>query len=168
MTSSGPSYERSISVSPYRPADTDSIIAVFQNSVRVTAHRDYSEAQVMAWAPDNLERARWVDRYSQRLTRIAELDGIPVGFADLEPEGHLDHIYVHSSHQRQGIATGLLWKDRKSGAGFGAHPALYRIQHYSPPFFDRYGFRVITPQTVLFNGEEFTNYRMEKLLGVLS
>jgi len=37
----------------------------------------------------------------------AVVDELPVGFTDLEPDGHLDMMFVHPAHQGAGVATAL-------------------------------------------------------------
>src|SRR5262245_55158520 len=90
------------------PDDVLSLIDVFRTAVRVTARRDYSEAQVRAWAPDYIDPDSWAKRYETSLAWVAELDAQVVGFIELEARGHLDMMYVHPAIQRKGVATALL------------------------------------------------------------
>lgn len=42
----------------YRDDDLDALIDLFRATVRMIARRDYTEAQVLAWAPDHIDRPR--------------------------------------------------------------------------------------------------------------
>jgi putative acetyltransferase len=57
------------------------------------ARRDYTQEQVLAWAPDQIDRKAWAARYGDRPAWVVEIAGVPVGFGDLEPGGHLDSGY---------------------------------------------------------------------------
>jgi putative acetyltransferase len=92
----------------YRPDDLDAVLEVFIRAIRVTASRNYDRAQVEAWAqPD---RQAWATRRMSRPTWIAEIDGAVAGFTDLEPDGHIDMMYVHPSYAGRGVARKLLQK----------------------------------------------------------
>jgi len=95
---------------------------------------------------------------------VAEIGGVLVGYTDLEPNGHLDRMYVHADFQRVGVATALL-STAEAAAKEGGLTRLYsEVSITARPFFERRGFRVIAAQTVTSNGQEYLNYRMEKRL----
>lgn len=93
---------------------------------------------------------------------MAEIDGIVVGFADLDPDGHLDCMYVHSDHQGIGVASALLLQVEESAAEQGLTRLYSDVSISARRFFERRGFRVVTAQTVVVRGQEFINYRVEK------
>ncbi|MBM3548079.1 MAG: GNAT family N-acetyltransferase [Alphaproteobacteria bacterium] len=148
----------------YVPADLDAVMDLFRESVRRVAIRDYSEAQVQAWAPDVPDRERWAERRASRPTWIAEIDGRLAGFADLEPDGHVDMMYVHPDHQGRGVANALMKTVESEAARLGLGRLYTEASITAKPFFERKGFRVIAPQTVSLRGMDFINYRMEKPL----
>jgi GNAT superfamily N-acetyltransferase len=113
------------SVRHYLPADIDAMIDLFRASVRMVARRDYTHEQVMAWAPDEIDRRSWAARYTSRRAWVAEIDSHVAGFSDLEPDGHLNMMYAHPAYQGRGVATALL--EQVEGA---ARSPLYRSQHY--------------------------------------
>ena len=90
----------------YQPPDLDAVIAVFIGAIREIAARDYTPAQIDAWA--QVDRDAWAARRLSRPTWVAIMRETVVGFTDLEPDGHLDMMFVHPAHQRAGIATALL------------------------------------------------------------
>jgi hypothetical protein len=95
-----------ISVRTYQPTDLDAVIAIFLGAIREVASKDYDQAQVDAWARVN--RDAWAKRRLSRPTWVAVLGQASVGFTDLEPNGHVDMMFVHPAHQGIGVATLLL------------------------------------------------------------
>lgn len=145
-------------------ADTDPLLDLFRDSVRNIARKDYSEEQVHAWAPDDLDRQSWASKCASRQTFVAELDGALAGFGDLEADGHVDMMFVHSRFQRRGVAS-LLLAQIESSARLRHILRLYtEASITAKPFFEHRGFRLIAPQVVRKRGQEFINYRMEKIL----
>src|SRR3546814_16841474 len=107
----------------------------------------------MAWAPDEIDRAAWAARRANRPTWVAELDGVPVGFVDLEPDGHIDMLFVDADHQRRGIASVLLGQVEETAHDQGLTRLHTEASITARPFFERRGFRVIAPQTVVLRGQ---------------
>ena len=154
-----------IDVRRYRPNDLAGLIALFRDTVRRINGRDYSQQQVMAWAPDQIDARRWMHRFDSKEVWVADLDGAPVGFVDVARDGLIDMLYVHAEHQGIGVASLLL---RTVEAGARAHGLLRLFTEASitaRPFFEHRGFRVIAPHRVMRWAQEFLNYRMDKALG---
>ena len=151
-------------VRDYVPADVDALIDLFRQAVRRVAIRDYSEAQVRAWAPDMAEREKWVERRASRPTWVAEIDGKVAGFTDLEPDGHVDMMYVHPDFKGRGVANALMAKVEEAAAEQKLGRLYTEASITAKPFFEKKGFRVIAPQTVHVRGQDLVNYRMEKFM----
>ena len=103
-------------VRPASREDVAAIIDVFRASVRQIASRDYTPAQVLAWAPDEIDPAAWAHRSATRYAWVAEIDLVIAGFSELEVDGHLDMMYVHPAFQRRGVASALFEPGGVSGA----------------------------------------------------
>jgi putative acetyltransferase len=146
----------------YRPEDRDAVIDVFVRAIRESAIRDYSSAQINAWSGVN--RDAWSDVAVGRLIWVAAVDELVVGFADLEPSGHLDRMYVHPEHEGRGVASALLTCLEAAALRQGLTRLFTEASITAKPFFERRGFKALAAQVVEFRGEKFTNYRMEKLL----
>jgi len=102
-----------IQIRRFEPSDIDDLISLFRDTVRRIARRDYTQEQVMAWAPDTIDCEARALRHSSKPTWIAEISGTMVGFTDLEPDGHLDCMYVHADYQGRGVASRLLAESRQ-------------------------------------------------------
>src|SRR4029077_8546718 len=88
---------------PFRPDDAPVLLALFRDTIRRVNCRDYSPVQIAAWASDDIDTVRWFGRFTGRFVPVAEEAGRPVGFAELEPNGHIDRVYVSADQQRRGI-----------------------------------------------------------------
>ena len=151
-----------LSIRPYRPADLDAVIGIFLRAVRQVAARDYNHAQIDAWAQADHEG--WARQRRSRPTWIAVIGRSPAGFADLEPDGHVDMMYVDPAHQGVGVATALL-ESVEAAARAQRLPRIFTEASITARcLFERRGFRNMTAQRVELRGQTLTNYRMEKLL----
>ena len=153
-----------ITLRPFRPDDAPALLALFRDTIRCVNSRDYSPAQVAAWASDDIDTVSWFGRFAGRFVPVAEEAGRPVGFAELEPDGHIDRVYVSADHQRCGIGRQLLAAVVAEARRVGLARLFTEASITARPFFERQGFAVLAPQVVVCRGAEFVNYRMERLL----
>jgi putative acetyltransferase len=157
--------QQAITLRPYAATDASALATLFRASVRQIAVRDYSPTQILAWAPDVIDEGRFGKKCETKWTWVAEIDGRIAGFSDLEPDGHVDMLYVHPDFQRRGVARALL-RHLESLARHDRVPRLYAEASITArPVFEAMGFHVVSPQTVTIRGATLTNYRMEKPLG---
>jgi putative acetyltransferase len=154
----------SIRIRAFESDDAIALIDIFRSAVRVIARRDYTLAQVRAWAPDEMDVSAWAVRGARQQTFVAEIDSVRVGFTSLEPDGHLDLLFVHAEHQRRGIASALLARVESAAREQGLTRLFTEASITARAFFERRGFRMIGPQRVSIRGQEFINYRMDKTL----
>lgn len=154
-----------IDIRHYRPGDLAGLIALFRDTVRRINGRDYSQQQVMAWAPDQIDARQWTHRFDNKAVWVADLDGAPVGFVDVARDGLIDMLYVHADHQGRGVASLLLRTVEASARTHGLLRLFTEASITARPFFEHRGFRVIAPQRVMRWAQEFLNYRMDKALG---
>jgi putative acetyltransferase len=148
----------------YSPSDLAGLVALFRDTVRRINRRDYSDQQVMAWAPDHIDLQQWVRRFENKAVRVADLDGTPVGFVEIARDGQIDMLYVHADHQGEGIASALMRTAEAWAQTRGLQRLFTEATITARPFFERRGFRLIAPQRVIRRALEFINYRMDKQL----
>jgi len=149
-------------VRPYASLDLDALIALFQSCVRIVARHDYTLEQVFSWAPQAIDRERWALRLAASSTWVAAFGERPAGFISLEPEGHLDMLYVDPNFQGRGVASELLHRLETSAEACGLARLFTEASITARPFFEHRGFRVVEAQTVIRRGQRLTNYRMER------
>lgn len=153
-----------MNVRHYEPRDNDILAQLFSETVRAVNSADYSAQQVEAWAGDPPNMDRWLSQAEGRVVLVAEDQSGIAGFATFEPNGHIDHLYVHHLFQRKGIGSALLRTIEGQGRLLGLRRFSTEASITARPFFERAGFRVTATQTVRVKGTLFRNYRMEKFL----
>jgi putative acetyltransferase len=144
--------------------DSAALAEIFRRSIQEVASRDYRPAQIEAWSRFADENTAWDRRLRTRLVWVAEEQGQPIGFIQLELPDHIDLIYVHPAHMRKGVATALLATVEEAARRNGINLLNVEASITSRPFFEARGFETISPQIVTARGEDFLNYRMEKWL----
>jgi len=152
-----------LSFRPYSPADSQELMGLFRRSVHELAV-DYSAEQRSAWAPDQIDEDLWTAKRVSKPTWVAVLDRMPAGFVDLEPDGHIDMLYVHPRFCSRGVGTGLL-RTVQSVAETMRLVRLYsEVSLTARGLFERFGFEVIAEQEVHVRGVGMPNLRMERML----
>lgn len=148
----------------YRPDDAGALLALFRDTVKKVNARDYSPAQIRAWASDEIDAAAWARRFAGRFVVVAEAGGDQVGFIELEFSGHIDRMYVAPAWQGRGVGKALTSAAAAEARLRGIGRLFAEVSITARPFFERQGFSVIAPQEVELRGEKFLNYRMERVL----
>ncbi len=146
----------------YRSSDCAAVIAVFLSAVCDVSARDYTPDQINAWAQADLEQ--WEERLNSRQAWVAVHDDAIIGFTELEPDGHLDTMFVHADWQGVGVASALLNCATDAARSHGVARLFTEASITARPFFERRGFTVVSPQVVNVRGQAFRNFRMEKII----
>ncbi|ASP38512.1 histone acetyltransferase [Bacterioplanes sanyensis] len=92
----------------YQAHYVDALVDVFCRAVHQIDERIYSEQQKRAWAPIPADKAFWQRRFATTKPFVALLYQRPVGFLELDAQGHIDSLYVDPDLQQQGIGRLLL------------------------------------------------------------
>lgn len=151
-----------MTIRPYRTDDGPALLALFRASVHVLGLRHYTPAQVAAWAPDDLDEARFLARRAAHQTFVAESDGQITGFADLEPDGHIDMFYLQPDFQGRGLATTLYCKIEQTARQQALRRLTVDASLGARPVFEHWGFTTLAEQQVERSGQVLVNFRMEK------
>lgn len=151
-----------LTIRPYRSSDLDAVIEIFTRAIREVACKDYNPAQIDAWS--QVDREEWAPHRLSRPAWIAEIGELPAGFTDLEPNGHLDMMFVHPDFQGQGVATALLARVETAARALGLAGIFTEASITARPFFERRGFRLIERQSVERDGQSLVNFKMKKAL----
>ena len=144
--------------------DSDAIAQLFHDTVHEINVRDYSLAQVRAWAPEDIHFNDWQRRCSEGITYVAEDAECIAGFCTLLSDGHIEYFFSHKNYQRCGVGT-LLYRALESQAlDLGMLQLTLDASITALPFFQRMGFCVIKEQTVECRGQRFINVVLQKKL----
>src|SRR5206468_2451490 len=91
-----------VTLRTYKADDAPALLTLFRDTIRRVTARDYAPDQIRAWASDDIDPAHWASRFAGRFVPVAEESRRPVGFAELEADGHTDRVYASADQQRQG------------------------------------------------------------------
>lgn len=150
-------------VRTYEIRDTQQIVKLFYDTVHEVNIRDYTKAQVDAWAPAATDIESWTKSLSSKFTFVAEEGEIIAGFGQLEANGHIDCFYCHKDFQRQGVGKIILAQIELQARTLGIQKLFTEASITAKPFFESYGFMVVKQQEVERRGQKFINFAMEKL-----
>lgn len=143
----------------YEHRDCPLLAQLFYDTVHTVNRRDYTPAQLDAWATGTVDLTAWDVSFSAHHALVAEEDGVITGFADMASDGYLDRLYVHKDYQGRGIATALCdaLETACNAPRFTTHASLT-----ARPFFEKRGYQVVKEQQVERRNVRLTNFVMEK------
>ena len=152
-----------LTIRSFKATDAPALRALKYTTIRQVNRKDYTEQQLLAWAPDEYDEADWLQRISAMNLLVATLDGVIVGFADVQDDGYIDHFFCHLDYQGQGIGKALM-NEILAISQLKSVKRLYsHVSITARPFFERYGFYVVREQQVDIRGKILTNFVMERL-----
>ena len=152
-----------IFIRAYKPSDAQHLVSIYYNTIHHINIKDYSEEQVEAWAPtSSLELSVWFKKWKTIPPLVASIDGIVVGFVELESSGHIDCFYVHHKFQGRGIGTSLMKEVFKTANHLNLKKVFAEVSITAKPFFEAKGFKVIQQQEVSIRTVKLVNFVMEK------
>ncbi|HVZ00721.1 MAG TPA: GNAT family N-acetyltransferase [Dongiaceae bacterium] len=150
-----------------RPEDALTVARLFRDTVRTVNRQDYSDVQIDAWAPYQVDLDSWRALIENSHFLVAVSAGMVVGFAGLDGQDYVDQLYVHKDLLRKRIATRLLDEIEREARRRGAQRLWTEASITAKKFFERQGFVALQAQHVEHNGQIFENYVMEKRLTVI-
>ena len=149
---------------PLVDADLPAVAELFFAAVRRINVRDYTPAQVAAWAPEPQSSSRWRQRLEGQEVLVADGAGQVVGFCSWTGAGYIDFLYVHPDHVGRGVASRLYAAVEAALRARGLSRIEVHVSVTAEPFFLRRGYRLVRRQLVLVRGVELGNAVMEKML----
>lgn len=153
-----------VSIRLSKLGDLKEMQKMFVDTISTICKDDYSPEQIKAWTSSIENTQRWIDKLSSQYFLVAELDNKMVGYASLENNNYIDLLYIHKDYQRQGIAGRLYLEIEKEAIQRKATVLSSDVSETAKRFFEKKGFKTITPKTNLIKGVEIKNYKMAKTL----
>ncbi len=153
-----------IVIRQYKESDATDLWGIFHHTVRHINIRDYSQAQVEAWAPENFDMEVWKRKMRTISPFVAEIDGVIVGYSDLQPSGLIDHFFCHHQYQAQGVGRALMEHILAVGETRGIERYFSEVSITARPFYEHFGFSVVREQLIEVRGQQLTNFVMEKFV----
>jgi putative acetyltransferase len=150
----------------FRCGDEPALHAIFHSAIHAIACRDYTAEQINAWAPDDLDQTLWANRMRGIKPFVVELEGQLVAYADVQPNGHIDHFFVSGAHPRRGVGTLLMNYLLGVAAARGTTVLTSHVSRTAQPFYQRFGFIVVEQRLPVLRGVVLPNALMRKELAV--
>lgn len=153
----------------FRPGDEHALQDIHLASIMRVGPLAYNPAQIAAWASKTREPWEWLEwhDYGDRITMAMSSTGKPVAFALLEADGHLDMLYCHPDHVRQGHALNLVEEASLFGRKAGLSMITTDASELARPVFLAAGYKIEHRQDFLLDGVPIHNYAMCRELAPL-
>ena len=148
----------------YQPGDHEAIAEIFTRAVHEIASEFYTPAQCRAWAARKPNPEHWATRCATKQPFVYVVNGRIAGFLELDPDGHIDCMYVHPDHARKGVASALIDVAVEACVATGVTMVYVEASHCARPVFEKKGFVVVADLIVEANGEKLPNFNMEREL----
>jgi len=155
-----------VRVREYISADAAALAGIFYRSVRGLGPRHYSDRQVEAWAPGVPDAAAIDARCRDgRLTLVAvDTTETPVAYAELESDGHIDHLYCAPEFAGTGLMGELYQELEQTARAWGLTRLYTEASEAARLFLERRGFHSGGRRDFVLRGVMIHNYAMDKRL----
>ncbi|TWT36662.1 putative N-acetyltransferase YafP [Posidoniimonas corsicana] len=150
------------SIRRYAAGDETAIASIFCRAIHEVAVGDYTPEQCLAWSGRRPNVEHWRERCRRKRPFVAEVEGRVAGFCELDPDGHIDCLYVDPDFMRRGIASGLIRRAIDAARAAGVDRVYVEASLTARPVFERAGFRVVAQQSVQVGDQRLVNFRMER------
>lgn len=156
--------ERHATVRRFRTGDEAALHAVHHAAIHRIASRDYTPEQLNAWSSSDHDALAWARRMQDIRPFVAELAGAIVGYADVQPSGHIDHFFVSPDFARQGVGSLLMQQIHEEAARQGIAELTSDVSLTAQPFFARSGFEIAEQRFPVRAGVTIPNALMRKMV----
>ena len=152
-------------VRKFRKGEEKELWNLFYNTVHNVNIRDYDEDQIAAWAPDDLDINIAIQKFREIDPFVVVKEGKIIGYADIQPDGYIDHFYCHHEFQGQGVGSMLFAALEKEASETGILEMYSNVSITARPFFEAMGFSVEKEQVLQMRDQQLKNFRMVRKLG---
>ena len=91
-------------------------------------------------------------------------DGMIAGYGDLEPNGHIDHLYCRPDAVGTGIGSAIYAALEEAARNAGITILFVEASEGARRLFERRGFKVDARNDFTIDGVAIHNYHMSKLI----
>lgn len=144
----------------FRPGEEKELYALFYNTIHNVNIKDYGRGQINAWAPSDIETNAIIQKFRKIDPFVVIKEGQIVAYADVQPDGYIDHFFCHHDHQGQGIGRTLFTVLEQNARQYGAVEMHSNVSITARPFFEAMGFTVEKEQVIHVKDQQLKNYRM--------
>ncbi|PCH95121.1 MAG: GNAT family N-acetyltransferase [Rhodobacteraceae bacterium] len=153
-------------IRPFQNQDARALTQLFHDSVHVIGARDYSDEQLSAWSPQPVTAETFIRRISDGRDIFVAIntEKEPVGFIELEKNGHIDCFYCRPDVAGTGIGKELYNHLERMASERGIEILFVEASEAAKRFFIRQGFKTDHRRNFKYNGVDIHNFLMRKSL----
>ena len=144
----------------FRKGEEKELWKLFYDTVHNVNIRDYDENQIAAWAPEDIDINVVIQKFRKIDPFVVIKEGKIIGYADIQPDGYIDHFYCHHEFQGQGVGSALFAALEKEARETGILEMYSNVSITARPFFEAMGFSVEKEQIIQVGDQQLKNYRM--------
>ena len=148
----------------FHPGEEQALFEIYFSAIHLVSSKNYSPEQVNAWAPRDLDSELWARKIHDINPFVAILNAEPVGYADVQSSGYIDHFFVSGHHPRIGVVTKLMDKIHQEAAKLGLFELTSDVSRTAQPFFAKFGFSIVEQRLPELRGVVIPNALMCKKL----
>lgn len=146
----------------HREGEEPALFEIYYSAIHLVACRNYTPEQLQAWAPRDFDAELWRRRIRGISPFVAELNGQIVGYADLQPNGYIDHFFVSGTHPREGIGSQLMQHLLDQAQALGISELTSDVSRTAQPFYETFGFSVVEQRCPELRGVVVPNALMRR------
>jgi GNAT superfamily N-acetyltransferase len=148
----------------YSPGEEEELWHLYYHTTHRIVSQFYTKEQVERWAPRDKDMDAWKARIEEKNPFIAVDNRVIIGFAELDPDGHVDNFYTHHQWQGKGVGSAL-YARVETEAIRQKLPFLYaEVSLPAKEFFLKQGFEILKEQHNIVCGSPAPNFIMKKML----
>ncbi|UOR14947.1 GNAT family N-acetyltransferase [Qipengyuania aquimaris] len=154
------------SIRSFEDGDAEALAELGRAAIGAIGPDAYSEEQVDAWL-SNFAGPEVYQAQADAGTQIfiaTNDDDEPVAYAMLEQTGHLDHLYCHPDHTREGLASSLLETAALYAKYHGITHLFTEASEIAKPAFESAGYTAMKKRTFEIDGVTITNWAMVRTI----
>ena len=156
--------QQPIVVRRFEIGDEPDLWRIYYEATHQCNSQDYHLELIERWAPSNQDVDEWADRVQGTRPFVAEIGGVPVGFAELDADGFIDYFYCHPDWQRRGVGSCLLDRIETEGRENGIMILSAAVSITAKSFFLAKGFQIVRARENIIDGHAAPNFDMAKQL----
>ena len=153
-------------VRPFRADDAPFLSRIFHSAVHRIGRLHYSAEQVGAWAPAPPGPETFLRQAGDGRLLLVAVDALdrPLAYADLESDGHIDHLYCRPDVAGTGVASILYDRIEEAAVERGMNRLFAEASEPARRFFLKKGFVLLKRRDFELGNVPIHNFEMEKRL----
>jgi putative acetyltransferase len=148
--------------------DATALAHIFFCAIHEIASSHYSAEQIRAWAPNVPDPQRFIARGADgRVLLVAvDEDDQPLAYGDIEPNGHIDHLFCRPDLAGTGVTAKLYEALEEAAKKLGIRELFVEASIPAQRFFTKRGFTTKARNDFDLERVPMHNFRMVKQLEV--